>query len=180
MRAQLDRVDLDAELKARARTVYDAMRGIDAGPSFRIHGDFHLGQTLRSDAGWFVLDFEGEPARPIDERRRPSSPMRDVAGMVRSFHYAAQVALREIGGTDDPELAELAQTWEWHNAERFLAGYAGYGDVDRVLPPAEARHIVRRAFELDKAVYEVGYELGHRPDWVEIPLSAVRRLLEVS
>jgi maltokinase len=180
MEAQLARVALPDDLAGRARSTYAALREIDAGPAIRIHGDLHLGQTLRDDRGWFVLDFEGEPARPVEERRRPSSPMRDVAGMVRSFDYAAQVALRDVGGAEDPELRALAAAWERHNAERFLAGYEGYEELDRVLPPGEVRHVVRRAFELDKAVYEVGYEQGHRPDWVEIPLGAVRRLLEVT
>ena len=178
MEAQARRVD---GLPDGVQAVYDALRSVDPGPALRIHGDLHLGQTLRTDNGWYVLDFEGEPARPIEERRRPSSPLRDVAGMLRSFHYAAQAVLREHGGAaDDAELRALADAWERHNAERFLAGYEGYGDVDRVLPPVEARHVVRRAFELDKAVYEVGYELAHRPDWVDIPRSAVHRLLETS
>jgi maltokinase len=179
MESQLARVDLPSKTAKAARSVYQALRDVEVGPAIRIHGDYHLGQTLSTDLGWFVLDFEGEPARPIDERRRPSSPMRDVAGMVRSFGYAPQAALREVGGTEDEELKRLAGAWEQHNAECFLAGYEGYGEVDRVLPPTEARHVVRRAFELDKAVYEVGYELGHRPDWVEIPMAAVTRLLEV-
>jgi maltokinase len=177
MEAQAARI---ADLPSSVHDVYAALRKVEPGPALRIHGDLHLGQTLRTDTGWFVLDFEGEPARPIEERRRPSSPLRDVAGMLRSFHYAAQVVLREHGNTDDPELVALADAWERHNAERFLAGYEGYGDVDRVLPPADVRHVVRRAFELDKAVYEVGYETGHRPDWVGIPRSAVERLLETS
>jgi maltokinase len=179
MAAQLARIDLSAKQARAARRVYESLRDVDAGPSFRVHGDLHLGQTLLHDMGWFVLDFEGEPARPIEERRRPSSPLRDVAGMVRSLHYAARVALRDIGGGDDAELRDLADAWERHNAERFLAGYSGYGDAARILPPGEARATVQRAFELDKAVYEVGYEQGHRPDWADIPLSAVRRLLEV-
>jgi maltokinase len=178
MEAQLARVDLPARDARRARDVYEALREVEVGPAIRIHGDFHLGQALSSELGWFVLDFEGEPARPLEERRRPSSPMRDVAGLVRSLHYAAQVALRDVGGTEDEVLADLADAWERHNAERFLAGYEGYAEVDRVLPPRAARQVVRRAFELDKAVYEVAYEVGHRPDWVSIPMSAVNRLLE--
>jgi maltokinase len=180
MEAQLARVDLSAKDAKRARSIYQSLREVEPGPAIRIHGDYHLGQTLRTDTGWFVLDFEGEPARPVEERRRPSSPMRDVAGMVRSFSYAAQVGLREHGCTDDEvdELRSLADAWERHNAARFLEGYEGYGEVDHVLPSPEARAVVRRAFELDKAVYEVGYETGHRPDWVEIPIAAVKRLLE--
>ena len=123
-----------------------------------------------------VLDFEGEPARPVAERRRPSSPLRDVAGMVRSFHYAAEAALRQVG-SEDEEDRRLAGAWERHVAERFLAGYEGYEPLERLLPPTETRPVVQRAFELDKAVYEVGYETAHRPDWVGIPLAAVRRLL---
>jgi maltokinase len=179
MESQLARVDLPSAVARKVRSVYQSLRDVELGPALRIHGDYHLGQTLRSDRGWFVLDFEGEPARPLDERQAPSSPLRDVAGMIRSFGYAGQVALRDLGSTDDAELRRLADEWERHDAERFLAGYEGYDDVDRVLPPVEARHVVRRAFELDKAVYEVGYELGHRPDWVEIPMAAVTRLLEV-
>jgi maltokinase len=178
MESQLARVDLSSSVAKRARSIYQSLRDVDVGPAIRIHGDYHLGQTLRTDGGWFVLDFEGEPARPVEERRRPSSPMRDVAGMLRSFSYAAQVALREHG-EDDAELRALADAWEQHNAERFRSGYEGYGDVDHVIPPVAARPVVRRAFELDKAVYEVGYETGHRPDWVDIPESAVKRLLEV-
>lgn len=177
LEAQLARVDLPSAIAKRVRAAYLALRDVDPGPGIRIHGDYHLGQTLRSDDGWFVLDFEGEPARPVDERGTTSSALRDVAGMVRSFGYAAAVSLRDLGGADDEELRALASAWERHVAERFLAGYEGYAEVDRVLPPREARQAVQRAFELDKAVYEVGYELGHRPDWVDIPLAAVHRLL---
>jgi maltokinase len=180
MAAQLARVDLPAAVRERVQATYDELHGLDAGPAIRIHGDYHLGQTLRDDLGWFVLDFEGEPARPLEERRSPSSPLRDVAGLVRSFAYASQVALRDIGGVDDPELVALAEAWERHNTERFRAGYFGYGDVDAVLPPPAARQAVERAFELDKAVYEIAYEQGHRPDWVDIPLMAVLRAVEVS
>jgi maltokinase len=180
MESQLARVDLPSKVAKGARSTYHSLRDVEVGPAIRIHGDFHLGQTLRTDNGWFVLDFEGEPARPVEERTLPSSPMRDVAGMLRSFSYAAQVALREHAGNDEEatELQVLADSWERHNARRFLEGYEGYGDVDHVLPSRDARAVVRRAFELDKAVYEVDYETGHRPDWVEIPRAAVTRLLE--
>jgi maltokinase len=173
MQAQLDRV-------RAASAIYRRVAALDdVGPAIRIHGDYHLGQVVRTDAGWYVLDFEGEPDRPLEERRRPSSPMRDVAGMLRSFDYAAQVALVEWGDEADAELRSLGRAWQQHNADAFLAGYLGAEGVETVLPRSDdARLLLLAAFELDKAVYEVGYERAHRPDWVEIPLSAVRRILD--
>ena len=180
MERQLDRVRLDADLVARCRRVYDRLRHLaDAGPAIRVHGDYHLGQVMRTDAGWHVLDFEGEPDRPLEERRRPSSPLRDVAGLVRSFDYAPKVALADWGLDPDPELLELADAWEHRNANAFVAGYLSTEGVGAVLPAADAdRRLVQAAFELDKAVYEVGYERSHRPEWVDIPLAAVHRILE--
>jgi maltokinase len=105
--------------------------------------------------------------------------LRDVAGMLRSFHYAAAVGLREYGGDADAEVRELAESWERHNRTRFLEGYYGVEGVEDVLPADEAdRAVVLTAFELDKAVYEMAYEASHRPEWVGIPLSAVQRILE--
>lgn len=180
MEAHLERVRLPGLDPDRVRAVYGRVRAVaDPGPAVRVHGDYHLGQVMRTDAGWYVLDFEGEPDRPLAERRRPSSPLRDVAGLVRSFHYAAQVALQEWGPEPDDELQVLAGAWEQHNAAAFVAGYLGTEGVAAVLPAADAdRRLVQAAFELDKAVYEVGYEQSHRPDWVGIPLSAVHRILE--
>jgi maltokinase len=150
----------------------------DPGLAIRIHGDLHLGQLLLADAGWFVLDFEGEPVRPVAERQAASSPLRDVAGMVRSFHYAARTGLAERGRDVDPELVELTEAWEDRAVTAYLSGYHRVDGVDALLPPTDdARTRILRAFELDKAVYEVLYELAHRPDWVDIPASAVRRTL---
>jgi maltokinase len=150
----------------------------DAGQATRIHGDLHLAQVLLADAGWFVLDFEGEPVRPVAERVRVSSPLRDVAGMVRSFHYAARTGLAERGRDVDPELVELAEQWESRAAGEFWRGYQSVTGIDRLLPaPPADRESLLRAFELDKALYEIIYELSHRPDWVDIPASAVRRTL---
>jgi len=166
---------LDHEAVARLQ---ESLRGTDPGLSIRIHGDYHLGQVMRTDSGWYVLDFEGEPARPLDERRRPSSPLRDVAGMLRSFHYAAAVGLREHGDEKDG-VGELAMSWERHNRARFLDGYLNVEGIDAVLPVRHRdRALVLSVFELDKAVYEVAYEASHRPEWVGIPLSAVQRILE--
>jgi len=180
MRANLARSRaraLDANAIAAA---YDALGDVrDAGRKMRIHGDYHLGQTMRTNRGWYILDFEGEPAVPLAERRGTSSPLRDVAGMLRSFHYAAEVALVERGeSAGDEELRALGQRWEQHVAGAFCAGYFGTAGIDDLLARDEAdRRRVLEAFVLSKAVYEVGYELAHRPDWVRIPLEAVSRLL---
>ncbi|MFF3333832.1 maltokinase [Streptomyces sp. NPDC002888] len=126
----------------------------------RIHGDLHLGQCLRAASGqWSLIDFEGEPARPLAERRMPQPAVRDVAGMLRSFDYAAHSA--------DPP----APGW----AEACKAAYcSGYADVSGVDPRTDP--VLLRAYETDKAVYEVVYEARHRPDWLAVPLSAIRRL----
>lgn len=175
-----DSVDM-AELidRAAVEALQAEVLGVaDAGLALRIHGDLHLGQLLLADPGWFVLDFEGEPVRPMAERLEASSPLRDVAGMVRSMHYAARTALTERGRDVDPELVDLADLWEARAVEAFLAGYRHVEGIDALLPASEAdRAAVLRAFELDKAVYEIGYELAHRPDWVGIPAAAVRRAL---
>ena len=167
-------IDADAVEAALAALVEVA----DPGPATRIHGDLHLGQMLLADPGWFVLDFEGEPVRPVAERVVASSPLRDVAGMFRSFHYAARTGLVERGRDIEPELLDLANQWESRAVEAFWRGYQSVDGIDRLLPSSPAdRESLLRAFELDKAVYEIIYELSHRPDWVHIPLSAVRRTL---
>lgn len=168
---------IDAPAIAEA---YDALRSInDSGASIRIHGDYHLAQTLRTDSGWYILDFEGEPVLPLAERRKPSSPLRDVAGMLRSFHYAAEVALAGQGGAaDDEELRSLSGRWEQHVADAFRQGYFETDGIEALLPATpQDRETVLNAFILAKAVYEIGYELAHRPDWARIPLAAVDRLV---
>jgi maltokinase len=160
------------------RERYRALAGAgDAGSEIRIHGDLHLAQVIRADAGWFVLDFEGEPARRREDPFTTSSPLRDVAGMLRSFHYAAATGLAEWD-EDDPLLVDLAQQWEERARTSFLAAYRSEPGIERLLPGSDGeRDLVLAAFELDKAVYEVGYELGHRPDWVGIPAQAIQRVL---
>jgi maltokinase len=156
------------------KEILDQLADLDPGHAIRVHGDYHLGQVLRTDAGWYVLDFEGEPARPIEERRRPSSPLKDVAGMLRSFHYASAVARTE---RDESALEDLAAAWEERNRQAFLRGYMRAAGPGNILPPdPECVGAVLAAFELEKAVYEVGYERAFRPEWVHIPLSALRRL----
>jgi len=175
MHAQLQRIhhpDLPSE---KIGKVFDELRTVeDPGPSLRVHGDYHLGQVMRTDMGWFVLDFEGEPARPIEERRWPSSPLKDVAGMLRSFQYASRSALMVQEISD----SELAKSWEQRNRQAFLDGYVAVAYRNGILPSdTGSMDLVLRAYELDKAVYEVGYEMAHRPDWVDIPLDAVTELL---
>ena len=175
--ARLDDGDVDP---VAVKEFVERLRAVaEPGSAIRVHGDYHLGQVMRTDSGWFVLDFEGEPARPLAERRLPSSPLKDVAGMLRSFQYAAAVALSERDEKEQERLAPLADAWERRNRTSFLRGYLGTAGVESLLPaPGGDRQAVLGAFELDKAVYEVLYERAHRPDWVQIPLRAVRRLLD--
>lgn len=179
MVAQLHRVASGHLDSAQIERVYHRLGSSDdLGSAIRIHGDLHLGQVLRRQRDWMVLDFEGEPARPVEERRRPSSPLRDVAGMTRSFHYAAGIALREQNSTD-PSLKVLADAWAVRNLNSFLAGYADVDAAHRLLPRSRAsRDALLSVFELDKAVYEVAYELAYRPDLADLPIQAVERLLD--
>jgi trehalose synthase-fused probable maltokinase len=140
------------------------------GRVIRHHGDFHLGQTLWGDDDWVILDFEGEPARSLPERRRKRSPLRDVAGMLRSFAYAASAASLLRG-------AEPPADWERRARTEFLEGYRS--TIDPTLVPAgSAMDRLLAVFELEKAVYELRYELNNRPDWVKIPVAGILRMLD--
>jgi maltokinase len=165
-------------ITGRAQDVRDRLElltHVGGGRIIRTHGDLHLGQTMRveGDAGrpWVILDFEGEPARPLIDRRRKRSPLRDVAGMLRSFAYAASASELQRGVPAPP-------AWEEGARERFLRGYLE--TVDRsLLPPAQgATNTLLTVFELEKAVYELRYEVDNRPDWVPIPVAGIARLLE--
>jgi maltokinase len=165
----------DAALLDGARRIIGRLRDIaDPGPAIRVHGDYHLAQVLRTDAGWYVLDFEGEPARPLAERTHPSSPLKDVTGMLRSLSYASAVAL----SYQEDDLSDLGRAWEARNREAFITGYLRKAvEAEPILPTDPAvRSAVQAAFELDKALYEVAYERANRPDWAHIPLGAVQRL----
>jgi maltokinase len=147
------------------------------GRAIRIHGDFHLGQVVRADLGWFVVDFEGEPLLGGAERGARSSPLKDVAGMLRSFQYATASALpEELEETEAVRLAVLGEAWEQRNRESFLRGYLSTPEVDDLLPERDLRNELIWAYEVAKAAYEVVYEHGHRPAWEAIPRRALARL----
>ena len=173
MRARLDtavaEVPALAEVADAARAVFDEVAGSGPVRVHRIHGDLHLGQTLRAPDRWIVIDFEGEPAAPLAERRVPDSPARDVAGILRSLDYAAQ---HTLVGVEDRQLRFRAREWRDRNVDAFCSGYAEVSDVD----PRDSGALLR-AYTLDKALYEVVYESRNRPGWVPVPMGAVERIL---
>jgi trehalose synthase-fused probable maltokinase len=164
-----------ARIAGRGEEVRERLRLISnigaVGKAIRTHGDYHLGQALSADDDWYVLDFEGEPARSLPERRRKRSPLRDVAGMLRSFAYAVS-AVRILRGADPPD------GWEDRARTEFLAAYFAEVDPSLVPPGEEAQRRLLSVFELEKAAYELRYELNNRPDWVRIPAAGIQRLLD--
>jgi maltose alpha-D-glucosyltransferase / alpha-amylase len=183
-----------AQLLARRRVLFARTRDLSgivaAGQCIRIHGDYHLGQTLRTgghahgteEDDFVILDFEGEPARPLADRRRKQSPLKDVAGMVRSFSYAAHSALGQFlsASSDESPTAASEQlkswtaSWERSVTSEFLRAYlqtiAAKPDL---LPPTEQSQLLLNAYLLEKALYEVMYELNNRPTWLRIPVAGI-------
>ncbi|WP_210440477.1 maltokinase N-terminal cap-like domain-containing protein [Nocardioides xinjiangensis] len=160
--------------EARLRETYARLRALDAIEVQQVHGDLHLGQTLRTSKGWKIVDFEGEPAKPLAERLRPDSVWRDVAGMIRSFDYAPRVVALTGGGVDSGGEAEQrayrAGEWSARNRAAFLDAYTTQRgqDLDRTAAT------LLDAYVADKVVYEAVYEARNRPGWLSIPLAALK------
>jgi maltose alpha-D-glucosyltransferase/alpha-amylase len=162
------------------------LAGVNGDPSqfgqrIRIHGDYHLGQLLRAKNDFLIVDFEGEPARSLEERRRKQSPLRDVAGMLRSFSYAANAALSrqsQRSQEHDSTVRLWARLWERSASAEFLRGYRETMGSSELLPAADKAEVFLRALLLEKACYELAYELNNRPAWMHIPLAGVRELVE--
>jgi maltose alpha-D-glucosyltransferase/alpha-amylase len=178
------------EALKREREINDFFRLITSqkitGIRIRCHGDYHLGQVLYTGKDFVIMDFEGEPARPLGERRIKRSPLRDVAGMLRSFHYAVFSSLFSLAdrgfvhpeGSDNME--SFARTWYSWACATFLKTYLSVAAQGEFLPrePGELR-ILLDVYLLEKAIYEMGYELNNRPEWIKIPLRGIEQVLEM-
>ncbi len=165
-----------APIAGRGDEVRDRLRGVSKstglGRKIRVHGDLHLGQTLWSDGEWHLIDFEGEPARPVTERRRKSSPLRDVAGLLRSLAYAAGAAALH-------HHADVPRDWLARARGALMDGYFAVVEPTGLLPPSgQVTEEVLALYELEKAVYELRYELDHRPAWIAIPVQSIADLLD--
>jgi maltose alpha-D-glucosyltransferase/alpha-amylase len=164
-------------IRARLRNAAPAMAGL---VKTRYHGDLHLGQVLVAQDDFIIVDFEGEPGRTLEERRAKSSPLRDVAGMLRSFSYAAHAALlrREAGAPASADASAALHAWERDAAHHFLEGYlkSAQGLASVPAAPQSFRALVD-LFVLEKALYELRYEIANRPEWIAIP---ARGLLELA
>jgi maltose alpha-D-glucosyltransferase/alpha-amylase len=172
---------LDAQTEVRRH--FQALRDCRmTAKRIRCHGDYHLGQVLYTGKDFIIIDFEGEPARPLSVRRLKRSPLWDVAGMLRSFHYAAYAALLDqtagVRPEDLPCLEPWAQSWTAWVSAAFLQAYLAVTAQTGLQPqdPDELQ-ILLHAYVLEKALYELDYELNHRPDWVRIPLQGIMSIL---
>ncbi len=170
----------ESEIAARFNT---ALREPIRATRTRIHGDYHLGQVLRTETDFVIIDFEGEPARSIEERRVKRSPLQDVAGMLRSFHYAAFAPLlgeERVAGDDIARIGVWAEAWNSWVADRYLTKYFATAKGASYLPATQAEiQTVLELHLLEKAIYELGYELNNRPTWVGIPLQGIGKLLSI-
>ena len=170
----------EKQILAQQQRILDRISG---AAKIRIHGDYHLGQVLYTGKDFIILDFEGEPARPLSERKLKRSALRDVAGMMRSFQYAAYSALWQpaMRAEDIPFLERWADFWYRQMSGVFLQSYLATSAGAKFIPQDEEDlQVMLEAYLLDKAVYEVGYELNNRPDWVVIPLRGIKHILSAS
>jgi maltose alpha-D-glucosyltransferase/alpha-amylase len=165
---------------ALLRRFDDLTHATSGGARLRCHGDYHLGQILVTEGDIVILDFEGEPARPLSDRRAKCSPLRDVAGMLRSFSYAASTALNAATLTRPEDLERLApwsELWEtWVSAVYLRSYLAATADAGILPARSEDLDLLLQTLVVNKAIYELGYELNNRPDWVHVPLTGVLRL----
>ena len=181
-RADLGRRVLDARTKVMGAYA-GLLDHLIPTVKIRVHGDYHLGQVLMTGDDLLILDFEGEPARPLSERKLKRSPWKDVAGMLRSFHYAIHSAWpkEEILTGEQKAMAEArAEKWPQAMAEIFLQAYQDTAKDASFIPGEKDREILLKAYLMEKAVYELGYELNNRPDWAHIPMAGILRLVEGS
>ena len=177
------RTGSDALAAARTDLVarFDEIRGLRAaGLRIRIHGDYHLGQVLRAEEDFFAFGFAGDPARPLADRRVRQSPLKDVAGMMRSFSYAVYATLFAFT-VDAPDTFSLLEPWAgaWQHwvGDGFLREYRAAIAGTSLAPGDEAFPILLKALTLDKALYELSYELDNRPEWVGIPLAGLLNMM---
>ncbi|MGC1481141.1 MAG: maltose alpha-D-glucosyltransferase [Chthoniobacterales bacterium] len=181
-----NRRDEAAEILGREKEILDRVGRLIGEKiltnKIRIHGDYHLGLVLYTGRDFIIIDFEGEPARTLSERKLKRSPLRDVAGMLRSFHYAAYTALSQriaVRGVDIPTVSPWADLWYEYVSRVFLQSYLQTVDGASFVPQERKEfEILLEAFLLDKAIYEVGYEVNNRPDWMMIPLRGIRQILD--
>ncbi|HYV00822.1 MAG TPA: phosphotransferase, partial [Actinomycetota bacterium] len=174
-------LDLEEEITRRFRAVADAR--IEA-MRIRVHGDYHLGQVLHTGKDFVIIDFEGEPSRPLGERRIKRSPLKDVAGMIRSYHYAAYTALfdqaQDPVNPENPAFLEpWALFWYFWVSSAFLRSYLDVCGDSGLLPKShDGLVVLLDGMVLEKAVYELRYELNYRPTWVRIPIEGILQLVE--
>jgi maltose alpha-D-glucosyltransferase / alpha-amylase len=169
---------LESVIVDRLRQILDKKM---TGMRIRIHGDFHLGQVLYTGKDFVVIDFEGEPARPITERRLKRSPLRDVAGMLRSFNYAALSKLRNnsVRPEDAAQLKPWARFWDFWVSASFVKGYSETTTNASFLPKSQDEfNLMLSIYVLEKAIYELAYELNNRPDWADVPVAGILQIVQ--